>query len=449
MLAVNELIRRKRDGQAISGPEMEELIGAYANGEVPDYQMAAWLMAVYFQGLSRGETVAMTRAMLNSGATVDMADVPGIKVDKHSSGGVGDKTSLVLLPLVAAAGVPVVKMAGRGLGHTGGTIDKLESVPGLRTELTPQEVVTVAERVGLCIAAQSKQLVPADGRLYALRDVTATVESVPLIAASIMSKKIAAGADRILLDVKTGKGAFAQDMDTARQLAELMVSIGAELGRTTAALVTGMDQPLGLAVGNALEMHEAVMTLRGAGPADVRELCLALGALMLAMGGQETDLAKGRAKLKELLSSGQALTVLRKMVAAQGGDTGFIEAPERLLSAPVRLPLVAAETGYVSEVHARIVGDCAVRLGAGRMQKGTKVDHRVGILLHKKVGAPVMRGELLAEVHAAQPDRGQEALLLLKDAFVITAQPPQPAALVRGFVTPDGFSRQLPKEFKV
>ncbi len=406
-----EFIREKRDGKAHAPEAIREWIRAITRDAVPDYQVAAWLMAVYFRGMTREETFALTDAMAHSGEVLDLSGL-GPTVDKHSSGGVGDKTSLVVAPVLAAAGAVVAKMSGRGLAHTGGTIDKLESIPGFRTELTKEAFFRQAREVGLVIAAQSADLAPADGKLYALRDVTATVESEPLIASSIMSKKLAAGARAIALDVKVGKGAFLKTREEARSLAELMVAIGEAAGRRVAAVLSQMDEPLGRAVGNAIEVREAIETLRGRGPADLTELALALAREGLELVGIPGERAE------EALASGAALQKFRAFVAAQGGDPRVVDEPERLALAPGVAEVRAERGGVVTELDAYRVGLAVLRLGGGRERKGEPVDHGVGVYLERKVGDRVEPGEVLARVY--HRERGlPEALALIQDAYRI------------------------------
>lgn len=464
-----DLILKKRDGARLSREELDFLVRGYVRGEVPDYQMAAFLMAVYFRGMEPGEVADLTMAMVESGDRMDLSGIPGIKVDKHSTGGVGDKTTLVLAPLVAAAGVPVAKMSGRGLGHTGGTLDKLESIPGLTVDIPPERFLEQVRRIGVAVVGQTRRLVPADGKIYALRDVTGTVDSLPLIASSVMSKKIAAGADAIVLDVKTGSGAFMKDFESALALARTMVDIGERVGRRTRALITNMDQPLGYAVGNALELREAVATLAGGGPADLRELCLVLGSHMLVLGGAARDLGEARSRLEQLLASGTALAKFQAMVEAQGGDPRALlpltvqepgsdpqaGVPPRLwaASAPAApagglLPaarhvhlLSARAEGYVARVDALLVGRAAMLLGAGRARKEDRIDPAVGIVLRRKVGDRVRLGEPLAEVHYNDADRLPAALELLEQAYRIGEQRPVVPALILALVTREGVER--------
>ncbi|MDR7590594.1 MAG: pyrimidine-nucleoside phosphorylase [Armatimonadota bacterium] len=429
-----DLIRKKRDGAELTAEELAFLVDGFVRGEVADYQVSAWLMAVYFRGMTDRETAELTLAMARSGRMLDLSGIPGVKVDKHSSGGVGDKTSLVLVPLVASCGVPVPKMSGRGLGHTGGTLDKLESIPGLRTEVDVDAFLDQVRRVGCAIVGQTADLVPADKKLYALRDVTATVDSVPLIASSIMSKKIAGGADAIVLDVKTGSGAFLKDVEGARALARAMVAIGNRLGRQTVALITDMDQPLGHAVGNALEVREAVATLRGEGPGDLTELCLALGAEMLRLGGRVRDEDEGRRLLLERLRDGGGLRRFQEMVRAQGGDPAVAEEPDRLPSAPVTVEVHCPEEGYVQAMDAEAVGRAAMVLGAGRARKDDRIDPSVGLVVLAKTGTRVSRGDVLALVHARTREEAEAAVPGVLQAYRIGATAPRPRPLVYGRV---------------
>lgn len=426
MIRPYDLIARKRDGGALTAAEIEMLVAGFTSGAVPDYQMAAFLMAVYFRGMTPEETAALTMAMVRSGETIDLGPLAGRAVDKHSSGGVGDKTSLVLVPLVASAGVPVPKLSGRGLGHTGGTLDKMEAIPGLRTDLAVAEFTAQVERIGCAIAGQSASLVPADARMYALRDVTATVDSVPLIASSIMSKKIAAGAGAILLDVKCGAGAFMRTEQAARTLATLMVEIGRAAGRRTVALISGMEHPLGRAVGNALEVGEAIATLRGEGPADLEDLCLALGGWMLVLGGRAATPEDGVADLRRRIHNGDALAKFGEMVRAQGGDARVVEDGDVLPRAPHRVPVLSPTAGVVAAIDATAVGIAAMRLGAGRVKKGDPVDPAVGIVIERTVGAEVAAGDPLATVHARDEAAAAGAVRDVAGAFkVADARPPE------------------------
>jgi pyrimidine-nucleoside phosphorylase len=430
-----DLIQKKRDGGELAADEIDWLVQGFTSGEIPDYQVSAFLMAVFFRGMSADETAALTMAMVHSGETLDLSAIRGTKVDKHSTGGVGDKTSLVLIPLVAAAGAPVAKLSGRGLGHTGGTLDKLESIPGFTTELSAEAFVSQVNRIGCAIAGQTADLVPADKKLYALRDVTATVDSIPLIAASVMSKKIAAGSDGIVLDVKTGSGAFMKTLEGARDLATTMVAIGNRAGRRTVAAISDMDQPLGYAVGNALEVREAIETLAGEGPEDVRTLCVALGAQMLLLAGitKTEDDAAGR--LERLLSGGGALDKFKDMVRAQRGDPASVEHPERLPQAPVTVPVPAPVAGVVTSIDAGRIGLAAMGLGAGRVRKEDKIDPAVGIVLRKKAGGSVSKGEALAHIHARDRGRADQTLPLVQAAYTIGHTAPRARQLIHEIIT--------------
>lgn len=428
-----DLIAKKRDGGELTQAEIDDLIQAYTAGNIPDYQMSALAMAIYFRGMSERERADLTLAMAASGDRIDLSGIAGVKVDKHSTGGVGDSTTLALAPLVAAIGVPVAKMSGRGLGHTGGTIDKLAAIPGFQSELSSAKFMELVNRNGLAVIGQSGNLTPADKKLYALRDVTATVESIPLIASSIMSKKIAAGADAIVLDVKTGDGAFMKEMAGARELAEAMVGIGRQVGRRTVAVISDMSQPLGYAVGNALEVREAIDTLKGAGPADLTELCLVLGSQMAVLAGKAADASEARRLLEDAIASGQALETFRRFVAAQGGDAKVTEQPELLPAAAYQIELPARESGYVAQLAAERIGLAAMKLGAGRATKDDVIDLAVGIVLRKKVGDPVAQGEPLAVIHANRDDV-EEVVQLLHASITITGDPIRPPALVHEII---------------
>jgi pyrimidine-nucleoside phosphorylase len=400
-----ELIHRKRDGEELSAAEIGDLVLGYTRGEVPDYQMAAFCMAVFFRGLSAAETFALTDAMIRSGETIDLGAALGRKVvDKHSTGGVGDKTSLSVGPIVAACGVPLGKMSGRGLGHTGGTLDKLESIPGFRTELTLDEYVAQVREVGVAIIGQTGDLVPADKLLYGLRDVTATVDQRSLIAASIMSKKLAAGAQAIVLDVKVGNGAFMQTLEDARELARTMIELGTEAGRQVVCLLTDMDQPLGAAVGNALEVREALDTVRGRGPEDFTELVLDACARLLALSDLGIDADEGRRRAEAAVADGTAEATWRRWIEAQGGTADESALP----TAPVVRALTAPAAGFVSKLSAIDVGNAAVHLGAGRRTKDDRIDHSVGIVLRAKRGDRVEVGQTLAEIHARTEDEAEQ-----------------------------------------
>jgi len=420
-----DIILKKRQGLELSTEEINFFIRGYTAGEIPDYQAAALLMAIFFQGLNFRETADLTVAMAGSGDQVDLSGIPGCKVDKHSTGGVGDKTTLVLAPLVAAAGVPVAKMSGRGLGHTGGTVDKLESIPGFKVNLSPDDFIRQVREIGVAIVAQTGNLVPADKKLYALRDVTATVDSIPLIASSVMSKKIAAGADAIVLDVKTGNGAFMRSVEDASALARTMVAIGRLAGKKVVALISDMEQPLGFAAGNALEVREAIETLSGRGPSDLRELCLLLGSHMLVLAGVTSRVEDGIKLLTGLLERGHALAKFREMVQAQGGDPRVVDEPDRLPEASQKEQVTAQENGFVAAIHAEMIGRAAMLLGAGRKTREDTIDPAVGVVVHKKVGDRVGRGDALATLHINSRENLALVRQLVAGAFHLsTAAPP-------------------------
>jgi pyrimidine-nucleoside phosphorylase len=420
VIRVVDLIERKRDGGELGAEELGELVLAYGRGDVPDEQMSAFAMAVFFRGLSPAETYALTDAMVQSGAVVDLSSIGRPCVDKHSTGGVGDKTSLALGPIVAACGVPFAKMSGRGLGHTGGTLDKLESIPGFTVELTADAFVRQVEDIGLAIVGQTPDLVPADGRLYALRDVTATVEEVSLIAASIMSKKIAAGADAILLDVKVGEGAFMKTLERGRRLAETMLDLGRRAGRRVVCELTAMDEPLGRAVGNALEVREAIATLRGDGPPDFTELVLGSAGRLLAMSDLDVDEQEGRRRAEVAVASGDALATYRRWISAQGGDPD----EDRLPRPPVVASVPAPATGYVTALHGLGIGRAAVHLGAGRARKGDPIDHATGVVCVAKRGDHVQAGEPLAEIHARDGAAAERSAAEVAACYEIGSEPP-------------------------
>jgi pyrimidine-nucleoside phosphorylase len=424
-----DIIGKKRDGGALSTEEIDWFIRSFTRGEIPDYQAAALLMAIYFRGMSPRETVDLTLAMAHSGDMLDPHGVVSVAVDKHSTGGVGDKTTLVVEPLVAATGLPVGKMSGRGLGSSGGTLDKLESFTGYRVDLTTGEFLRNLKTYGIVLTGQTADLAPADGKLYALRDVTATVPSLPLIASSVMSKKLAAGSDAIVLDVKVGYGAFMRTLDSATALARIMVRIGKDAGRRVVAVVADMHQPLGRAVGNTLEVREAIETLRGDGPDDLREHCLTIGAHMLVLARKARSLGNARRKLENALASGGGLEKLRQLVKAQGGDAGLVDNPERLARARLVHEIVATRGGYLTEVRADHIGMAAVELGAGREKKGDAVDLTVGIVVHHKVGDAVRTGDVLFSVHANDVLRLERALERLGRAVSYSTQPVAPLPL--------------------
>lgn len=424
-----DLIAKKRDHIELTTEEIEWMIRNYTDKVIPDYQMSAFLMAVVFNGMTPAERLALTQAMVGSGEVVDLSAIEGIKVDKHSTGGVGDKTSLILGPLVASMGVPVAKMSGRGLGHTGGTLDKLESISGMTIELDMERFIEQVNEIKLAIIGQTGNLAPADKYLYALRDVTATVESIPLIASSIMSKKIAAGADAIVLDVKFGAGAFMKTLEDAKQLAQAMVEIGRDAHRQTVAFLTDMNQPLGLAIGNALEVKEAIETLKGHGPKDLEELVLQLASQMVVLAKKAPDVETAYEQLKEKLHRGEAFNKFKEFVQAQGGDVAQIENPDLLPKADSIIPVKASQSGYVHQIDALSIGLATMKLGAGRATKDDMIDMAVGVVLDKKVGDSVGEGDVLAYIHANRVDN-EEAIAYIQKAYCICKDPVCPPTLI-------------------
>jgi len=425
-----DLIQRKRDGEELAPEEIDYLVEGYTNGDIPDYQMSAFLMAVYFSGMSDREVSRLTECMLRSGETVNLSSVAGVKVDKHSTGGVGDKTSFIVAPLAAAAGVVVPMMSGRALGHTGGTLDKLESIPGFRTNLTPAEFEKQLADHGLCFIGQTERLAPADRKLYALRDVTATVESIPLISSSIMSKKLAEGVDALVLDVKVGSGAFMKKQVDARRLAQTMVGIGRRMDKKVQALITDMNQPLGYAVGNALEIMEASQTLQNAGPADLTKLSLELAARMIYLGKKAPSLDDARRTAEKHLVDGSAYKKLKQVVAAQGGNAQALDKFELLPNATGMREITSPRGGYVSIIDAEDIGIASNMIGAGRDKKEDQVDPAVGIILEVKVGEKVDAGSVLCRLYYTKEDRVEEAADMVEDAFRISAQKPDERELI-------------------
>lgn len=415
-----DLIMKKRDGGTFTKDEIDFIISSYTKDYIPDYQMSALLMAIYFNGMTNEETAHMTMAMAHSGDVLDLSEIKGIKVDKHSTGGVADTTTLVLAPLVAACGAPVAKMSGRGLGHTGGTIDKLESIPGMRVELSEREFIDNVNKHGIAVVGQSSNLTPADKKLYALRDVTATVDSIPLIASSIMSKKIASGADGIVLDVKVGRGAFMKDIVSAKKLANLMVEIGNSVGRKTVAHVTNMDEPLGLAIGNSLEVVEAIDVLKGNGSKDLLDVCMVLGADMLTIAGVAKDTDEAKEMLKEALTSGKALDKFKEFISAQGGDARIVDDISLLPQAKYVESWCAEEDLYIKDLYALDLGLIAMKLGAGRSTKEDSIDLSVGIMLGGKIGDIVRKGDPIATIYANDRDKLEWALNEIKKFIIIT-----------------------------
>ncbi|NFB32013.1 pyrimidine-nucleoside phosphorylase [Clostridium botulinum] len=414
-----DLILKKRNGGELSKEEIDYFILEYTNGNVPDYQASALLMAIYFQKMKRRETVDLTMAMVNSGDILDLSKIQGIKVDKHSTGGVGDTTTLVLAPMVAALGIPVAKMSGRGLGHTGGTIDKLESFKGFSVNMTEDKFINSVNNIKIAVGAQTADLAPADKKLYALRDVTATVDNISLIASSIMSKKIAAGANAIVLDVKVGEGAFMKTPETAKDLAEEMVNIGKSVGRNTVAILSDMDQPLGYAIGNALEVKEAIDTLKGRGPKDLLELCLTLGSNMVILSQKANTIEEARKMLLSTIEKGLAIEKLKEFVRSQGGDDTLVDNTEKLPKAEYIIPVICDRNGYINKIHAQNIGIIASELGAGRVTKDSIIDLAVGIVLNKKRSDKVKKGDIIAYIHANDKIKGEKAAKDILNNYVI------------------------------
>ncbi len=435
-----DIILKKRNGGELSNEEIAFFIKGYTDGTIPDYQVSALLMAIYFRGMTPRETAVLTDRMAHSGDTVDLSAIQGIKVDKHSTGGVGDKTSLVIAPIVAACGVPVAKMSGRGLGHTGGTLDKLESIPGLSVSVERERFFQIVQDIGLAIIGQTGDIAPADKNLYALRDVTATVDNLSLIASSIMSKKLAAGSDAIVLDVKTGSGAFMKTLDDSIQLAQAMVQIGEHNGRHTVALITDMDIPLGHAIGNSLEVIEAVQTLKGHGPADLTQVCMQLASNMLFVAKKGT-LEECRTLAEEAISSGRAFEKLKAMAKAMGGDVSVLDDPEQFQKAPIVQEVKATKDGYITHIQTEQCGIASSVLGAGRERKEDSIDPSAGIILVKKYGEAVSAGDSIARLYTSQKQSVQQAQEMLLDAIEIGSEKPEPEKLVYARVTADSIER--------
>ncbi|RMH64859.1 MAG: thymidine phosphorylase [Calditrichaeota bacterium] len=425
-----EIIAKKRDGHTCSPEEINWLINAYTEGALPDYQMAAWLMAAFIRGLNDEEKHAITRAMLHSGIVADLSDIPGIKVDKHSTGGVGDKVSIILAPVVAAAGVPVPMISGRGLGHTGGTLDKLESIPGFKTDYDFENYRRIIRETGVCLIGQTKEIAPADKKIYALRDVTATVESIPLISASIMSKKLAEGIDALVLDVKCGSGAFMKEPERAEELARSLIGIGEAAGKTTVAYMTNMDEPLGRKVGNWLEIEECIDALNGNGPADLMEVTHHLCGAMIWLGGKARDAEEGRAISREMIHSGKAMKKFLEIVEAQQGNTEFIRHPERYPKARYQREVTATATGWVNAIDTMQIGIAGVELGAGRLKQEDTLDMKAGLIIHKKIGDKVQSGEKLATLLADNEARLDKAAPRVQNAYTIRDETVEPPTLI-------------------
>ena len=433
-----DLIIKKREGQELTQEEINFMITEYCEDRIPDCQMSAMLMAIYFQGMDINEIKYLTMAMVNSGKIIDLSSIPGIKIDKHSTGGVGDTTTLALAPMVAAAGVPVAKMSGRGLGHTGGTIDKLESIEGFKTELSLNKFIDIVKKVGVSIISPTSDLAPADKKLYALRDVTGTIDSIPLIVGSIMSKKLAAGANAIVLDITTGSGAFMQEYKDALKLGKIMVGIGLELGKETVAVVSNMDEPLGFAIGNSLEVKEAIEVLKDKGPEDLRNLCLVLGAHMLILGRVAKNYEEGRSRLKKILQEGAAFNKFKEMITAQGGNPEIIDRPELLPLAKHCTRIKSDRSGYVKKIDSRLIGGSAMLLGAGREKKESEIDLSVGIILKKKVGSKVNINQDLAEVYYNDSKNLKETKNKLFSSFVIGDKKPKKLPLILATISKEG-----------
>lgn len=440
MLRMVDLIEKKREGLALTDNEIEFVINGYTDGSIPDYQMSAWLMAIYLKGMTPPEIAAMTLTMAKSGKMVDLSMVGGIKVDKHSTGGVADTTTLVVAPLVAAAGVPVAKMSGRGLGFTGGTIDKMDAIPGLTSTLSQEAFIDALNKHNIAVIGQSKDIAPADGKIYALRDVTATVASIPLIASSIMSKKIAAGADKILLDVKVGNGAFMKDLPSAIDLAKTMVSIGNLVGRETRAVISSMEEPLGLAIGNSLEVEEALDILSGKGSASLREVCIYLSAMMLVMAQKAATQQEGEKIIRELIDNGAGLKKFGEFLESQGGSAALLSDRSQLPQAAKCVEVLAQADGYVQSVKAAQLGYSAMTLGAGREFKGQEIDLAAGVMLHCRVGDPIKKGQSLATIYANKEEKIDGARQLILDAIAIGGQAVPKTKLILGIVDQDGFT---------
>ena len=435
MLHILDIIRKKRDGGTLTKDEIEYFVRGCTDGSIPDYQLSALLMAIYLNGMTHEETAELTLAMAHSGDMADLSAIHGVTVDKHSTGGVGDKTSMVIVPVCAACGVKIAKMSGRGLGHTGGTADKLESIPGMRIDLSPEEFTAQINKIGCAMIGQTGELCPADKKLYALRDVTGTVESVPLIASSIMSKKLAAGSDAILLDVKCGSGAFMKTEQDARRLAELMVKIGSAAGKETVAVITDMDQPLGRAVGNALEVREAIQVLKNEGPDDITELSVKLAGTMVYLGGRASSLQEGEQKAAQALSDGSALQKFREFVAAQGGDPDITEDPGLLPSAEISEDLKAWCDGYIAGMDTMRIGLASQHTGAGRETKDDEIDLSAGLYLHRKTGEYVRKGDVICTVYGNDVKKVGKALEEVGNSVKIRNDKPEPQKLIKAVIT--------------
>jgi len=433
-----DIILKKRQGQELSTKEITYFIDGFTKGEIPDYQTSALLMTIFFSKMNHRETVDLTKAMMNSGDVMDLSAIKGVVVDKHSTGGVGDTTTLILAPMVASCGIPMAKMSGRGLGHTGGTIDKLESIHGFHTQMTKEEFINRVNEIGIAIAGQTSDLAPADKQLYALRDVTATVDNLSLIASSIMSKKLASGAQGILLDVKTGDGAFMKTQEESFELAQMMIDIGTSMGRNVSAIITDMNQPLGRAVGNALEVKEAIDTLQGRGPEDLYKLCLTLGTELLILAGYTTSSQEALETLHKKVEEGKAFEKFRELIQSQGGNLDQIDNPELLPQGQYKIDLLSEKKQYVESIKAQEVGLSALTLGAGRQTKESTIDVGVGIYLHKKVGELAEKGDTIATIYANNEEKGRVALQQLKDCYQYSEEPVTEGKLIYGIINKKG-----------
>lgn len=434
-MSMYDIILKKREGGELSKEEITFFVNGYTKGDIPDYQASALLMAIYFRGLTKEEIFFLTDAMRFSGDTIDLSSILGTKVDKHSTGGVGDKTTLIVGPLAASCGVPIAKMSGRGLGFTGGTVDKLEAIPGFRTSMEPEEFIDIVNKVGIAVIGQTAHITPADKKLYALRDVTATIENMGLISGSIMSKKLAAGSDAIVLDVKCGSGAFMHDFESALELAEYMVEIGNNAGKRTAALITDMDQPLGYAVGNALEVKEAIDVLLGKGPADITELSLSLSAYMVLLGKKANNFEDAYKQVNKNLRNLKALEKFSEFIKAQGGDAEIINDYRLLPTASKITEIYSDKEGFVDKIQASSIGRAALVLGAGREKKEDKIDLSAGVILHKKIGQKIKKGEIIAEIHTNKIDKVQEVRDIIQNAYNISNEKQSNQKLIKALVT--------------
>lgn len=439
-MRVYDLITKKKYGEKLSKKEINYIIEGYVSGEIPDYQISALLMAIYFKGMDMDETISLTEAMINSGDVVDLSNIEGVTADKHSTGGVGDKTSLTLLPLMACCGLKVSKMSGRGLGHTGGTLDKLESIPGFNINLSKEDMSSVVNNVGFAIAGQTTNLVPADKKLYALRDVTATVDNMSLIASSIMSKKIASGADSIILDVKIGSGAFMKDIEHAVELAVTMVNIGKGFNRNVGVVLTNMEEPLGLAVGNSIEVIEAIDTLKGNGPEDFTELCIFLNSVILKLTGIVSNIEEGKLKTNEVIESGKAFEKFREFISAQNGDIEYINEPNKFTSSIYSYEIKSAKDGYIKAIDAEKIGLCSLMSGAGRETKESNISYSSGILLKKKTGDKVSKGDLLGTIYTDKEGIENELKTMFIESYTFNTSPVSKKETIIGLVDEYGFT---------